>query len=132
MWLKCIKSWHIKIMNVHDTNTPHKLKNNKDASEPLCSFRLEFRFRDLNFLLWLLNLYALLGNECARYICIQMSSVKDITCCCVSVAQAEGAPTNIAGTAAADSNSLDLFDPGDITGPGFKGYHLDNSDNKEW
>ncbi len=57
--------------------------------------------------------------------------VKHITSHCGSIAQTkEGAATKMAGTVAADGNHLDLFDHSDIVGPGFKGYHLRNSENE--
>lgn len=52
-------------------------------------------------------------------------TVNLITSLCSSVAQAEeGAPTEVAGTAAAYGNFLDLFDSDCTAGPGFKGNHL--------
>lgn len=51
------------------------------------------------------------------------------TSLCIPVAKAEeGAPTEMAGTVAADSNPLDLFVDSTVALPGLKGNHLDNSE----
>ena len=51
------------------------------------------------------------------------------TSLCIPIAKAEeGAPTEMAGTVAADSNPLDLFVDSTVALPGLKGNHLDNSE----